>query len=236
LRTADEARREAGARFGAASDDLTFIRGIDPALAQHLASLGVTRFADIAAWRPDDVRNVSQALGLTREISRQNWIEQAALLQRHKEDAGGVPAPQTGHAREGRPQEQARPATPQLGEGPMSSAGSAEVRKEAHLNNDAADAPSALALELARQTLSAGLDPAPAAMPSGKIDAEAPTVRSLDEIRRLRSDQPDPGRALDAGETAITRAVGPQHRSGGAARSPRPHGLLVRLIRAVTGR
>lgn len=65
-------------------DDLTSIRGISTEFAEHLASLGVTRYAEIAAWRADDVRRVAQALELPREISRQNWIEQAALLERRK--------------------------------------------------------------------------------------------------------------------------------------------------------
>jgi len=65
-------------------DDLTSIRGISTAFAEHLASLGVTRYAEIAAWRADDVRRVAKALELPREISRQNWIEQAALLERRK--------------------------------------------------------------------------------------------------------------------------------------------------------
>ena len=85
----DEHSAGAGAT---APDDLTSIQGIDAGLAQHLASLGVTRFADIAAWRSDDVHNVSQALGISREISRQNWIEQAALLERRKAKSEIEPA------------------------------------------------------------------------------------------------------------------------------------------------
>jgi predicted flap endonuclease-1-like 5' DNA nuclease len=65
-----------------AADSLTRIRGITPELAQRLAELGVSRFGEIAAWRSQDVRTISAALGLGREISRQNWIEQAALLDR----------------------------------------------------------------------------------------------------------------------------------------------------------
>jgi predicted flap endonuclease-1-like 5' DNA nuclease len=68
------------------ADDLTRIRGVDAKTAGALAALGFTRFDQIAAWRRDDVRAVSQALGLTREVSRQNWIEQAALLERRKVD------------------------------------------------------------------------------------------------------------------------------------------------------
>lgn len=66
------------------ADDLTSIRGVSTALAEHLASLGVTRYDEIASWRADDVRRVAQALELPSEISSQNWIEQAALLQRPK--------------------------------------------------------------------------------------------------------------------------------------------------------
>ena len=66
------------------ADDLTSIRGISTAFAEHLAALGVTRYAEIASWRADDVRRVAQALKLPSEISGQNWIEQAALLERRK--------------------------------------------------------------------------------------------------------------------------------------------------------
>ncbi len=61
-------------------DDLTRIRSIDRQLARRLIELGVTRYDEIASWSAQDVRSISAALGLERRISRQNWIEQAALL------------------------------------------------------------------------------------------------------------------------------------------------------------
>ena len=61
-------------------DDLTEIRSLDRSIAAKLNALGVTRWEQIAGWRTSDVRSVSAALGLNREISRGNWIEQAALL------------------------------------------------------------------------------------------------------------------------------------------------------------
>lgn len=61
-------------------DDLTAIRSLDRSIAAKLNALGVTRWEQIAGWRTSDVRSVSAALGLNREISRGNWIEQAALL------------------------------------------------------------------------------------------------------------------------------------------------------------
>lgn len=64
------------------ADDLTRIRGISADLAGRLDRLGISRFGQIAAWRSADVRRVSEALGLGKAVSRQNWIEQAALLDR----------------------------------------------------------------------------------------------------------------------------------------------------------
>jgi hypothetical protein len=81
------------ARPAAGPDDLTRIRGISAALARRLADLGTTRVSQIAAWRADDVRRIAEALGLGRTISRQNWIEQAALLElRRRSAASDVPA------------------------------------------------------------------------------------------------------------------------------------------------
>jgi predicted flap endonuclease-1-like 5' DNA nuclease len=86
-----EGRQSGNAESSASVDELTRIRGITPALAGRLAALGITRYGDIAAWRPHDVRQVSDALGLGREISRQNWIEQAALLHRRTHPGQGEP-------------------------------------------------------------------------------------------------------------------------------------------------
>ncbi len=72
-------------------DDLARIRGIDPELRDQLLTRGVTTFAAIAAWTGDDVRRMGAELGIGRQISRQNWIEQAALLRRPA--IGAMPAP-----------------------------------------------------------------------------------------------------------------------------------------------
>jgi predicted flap endonuclease-1-like 5' DNA nuclease len=61
-------------------DDLTAIRGIDAACARRLSAIGITRFSQIAAWGPDDVRAIASALDLGKAMSQQNWIEQAHLL------------------------------------------------------------------------------------------------------------------------------------------------------------
>jgi hypothetical protein len=61
-------------------DDLSLIRGIDADLAGKLEALGVVRYAQIAAWQREDVRRIAAALELGRQISQQNWIEQAEIL------------------------------------------------------------------------------------------------------------------------------------------------------------
>lgn len=73
-----------------AADELTLIRGLDATLAARLRDLGVGRFADIARWTARDVREISHELGLERRVSRQNWIEQAALLAARQRRAAGA--------------------------------------------------------------------------------------------------------------------------------------------------
>jgi len=67
----------------AASDgaqDLKRIRLIDGATEASLNKLGVTRYEHIAGWMRDDVKKVSQALGIKGRINQENWIEQALIL------------------------------------------------------------------------------------------------------------------------------------------------------------
>ena len=63
-------------------DDLFRIRGISKILARRLSGLGVASFAQIANWTSADVHHVANTLGIGRQISSENWIEQAALLAR----------------------------------------------------------------------------------------------------------------------------------------------------------
>ena len=62
------------------ADPLHKIRGIDEGLARSLGDLGIRQFSQIALWTHTDVAHVSRALHLGRRVSRENWIEQAALL------------------------------------------------------------------------------------------------------------------------------------------------------------
>lgn len=77
---ASKSPESAEPKTAAVTDDLTMIRGIDVALRDQIATLGFDMFAQIARWSKRDVIYVSEALGLDRRISRENWIEQAAIL------------------------------------------------------------------------------------------------------------------------------------------------------------
>ena len=62
-------------------DDLTRIKGLGPKIATLLRGLGVTRFAQIAAWSEADIARIDAQLGTFQgRIARDNWIEQARYL------------------------------------------------------------------------------------------------------------------------------------------------------------
>lgn len=61
-------------------DDLTRLTGVGPTLASKLAGLGVTRFADIAAWTEEDVERFDKSLKLMGRARREAWIDQARQL------------------------------------------------------------------------------------------------------------------------------------------------------------
>lgn len=69
----------APAPFG--TDDLSRIKGVGPKLVALLSELGVTTFAQIAAWSEEDINRVDAQLGrFAGRISRDQWVEQAKLL------------------------------------------------------------------------------------------------------------------------------------------------------------
>ena len=62
-------------------DDLTRIKGIGPKLAATLESLGVTSFAQIAAWEDAEIDRIDSQLGrFEGRIRRDDWTGQARLL------------------------------------------------------------------------------------------------------------------------------------------------------------
>lgn len=64
----------------APSDNLLKIRAIDTNAADILTAKGFTTYAQIADLKRADIDRISTDLGEHRRISRENWIEQAAML------------------------------------------------------------------------------------------------------------------------------------------------------------
>lgn len=63
-----------------AADDLKKISGVGPVLEKKLNALGITTFAQVAAFTAEDIAKVDDALSFKGRIDRDNWLEQAATL------------------------------------------------------------------------------------------------------------------------------------------------------------
>jgi predicted flap endonuclease-1-like 5' DNA nuclease len=64
-----------------AGDDLTRIKSVGPKLSAALRALGVTRYAQIAAWSEADLAAIDVQLGaFAGRAARDNWIEQCSFL------------------------------------------------------------------------------------------------------------------------------------------------------------
>jgi predicted flap endonuclease-1-like 5' DNA nuclease len=63
-----------------APDDLERIRGIGPVLRQRLNGLGITTFAQIAAFTEADLARLDEVLDFKGRIAREDWVEQAKAL------------------------------------------------------------------------------------------------------------------------------------------------------------
>lgn len=59
------------------ADDLTRLVGVGPKLAASLTDMGVTSFAQIAAWSADDLAKFDTALSLKGRAARDAWVAQA---------------------------------------------------------------------------------------------------------------------------------------------------------------
>ncbi len=59
-------------------DDLKKISGVGPVIEKKLHALGITKYAQVAAFSADDVEKVDEELNFKGRIDRDNWLEQAA--------------------------------------------------------------------------------------------------------------------------------------------------------------
>jgi predicted flap endonuclease-1-like 5' DNA nuclease len=62
-------------------DDLTRIKGLGPKIAALLGEFGITSYAQIAAWTPEEVERLDAKMGrFSGRIARDQWVAQAKLL------------------------------------------------------------------------------------------------------------------------------------------------------------
>jgi len=66
------------------ADDLKKISGVGPALEKKLHALGITTFAQIAAFSAEDIAKVDDALSFKGRIERDDWLGQAKALAEGK--------------------------------------------------------------------------------------------------------------------------------------------------------
>jgi large subunit ribosomal protein L21 len=69
---------------GDSADDLEEIEGVGPVLNGKLREMGVTTFAQIAAWTEADAERIGDQLDFPGRIQRENWIDQARTLHAQK--------------------------------------------------------------------------------------------------------------------------------------------------------
>jgi len=65
-------------------DHLEDIVGIDPALDGRLAEMGITTFAQVAAWSATDAERIGDQLDFPGRIEREEWIAQARAMHERK--------------------------------------------------------------------------------------------------------------------------------------------------------
>lgn len=83
-----EPKKEApkkAAKAEAGADDLKLLSGVGPALEKKLHENGVTSFAQIAAWGPEEIADMDEKLSFKGRIERDGWVEQATTLAAEKE-------------------------------------------------------------------------------------------------------------------------------------------------------
>ena len=80
-----EAPKKAAPKAAAGADDLKKLSGVGPALEKKLHENGVTSFAQIAAWGPEDIADMDDKLSFKGRIERDGWVEQAKAFEAEKE-------------------------------------------------------------------------------------------------------------------------------------------------------
>jgi large subunit ribosomal protein L21 len=72
--------KAAPAKAATEADNLKQLSGVGPVIEKKLHGLGITTFAEIAAWTAEDVARFDEALSFKGRIERDDWIGQAKKL------------------------------------------------------------------------------------------------------------------------------------------------------------
>jgi large subunit ribosomal protein L21 len=92
---AKKAKAEAATLAAGAADDISLIGGIGPKIHKTLTDMGITTFAQIAAWTDADIEKMEESIKPKGRIVREEWIEQSKELM-----AGKAPRAKTDRERE----------------------------------------------------------------------------------------------------------------------------------------
>jgi predicted flap endonuclease-1-like 5' DNA nuclease len=193
-------------------DDLTRIRGIDDKATVRLNALGITRFEQIAAWQPEDVRVIGQALDLGRSFQNNGVVDQAKMLLAPQEMDGVVSDSMAGWLPRG-PSTTAH-ASHAIVE-PLTAAEYAAVHAllrqgpgKTELHSIAVFAPKLARLALVPDILADDVDDAPW-RPSPLMETVAPSIGDWpqpDPTRAPPEPDPAPGKAEVAAEIVTTES------------------------------
>ena len=77
--------KKAAPKAEAGADDLKRLSGVGPALEKKLHEQGVTTFAQIASWGPEDIADMDDKLSFKGRIERDGWVDQAKAFEAEKE-------------------------------------------------------------------------------------------------------------------------------------------------------
>jgi predicted flap endonuclease-1-like 5' DNA nuclease len=157
-------------------DNLQRIGRIDAALEAALNQHGIMRYAQIAAWSAADVERFDSTLNRGGAIARENWVEQAHILNRGGDtaysrqiDGGDAPA---------------RPPLPPVPPAPARPAKSAPPAREPQPVIDRVS-PQDLNLRSVRPQAADDLEPGPEA--AGRVAAQDKVPRAPpDDLKRIR--------------------------------------------------
>ena len=83
---AKKAAPKAAPKAAAGGDDLKQLSGVGPVLETKLHEAGVTTFAQIAAWGPEDITKYDELLTFKGRIEREGWVEQAKELAKGEKE------------------------------------------------------------------------------------------------------------------------------------------------------